>query len=400
VDQPIQTTGIQRAAEAGQKVVNLALQGGGSHGAFTWGVLDRLLEEEKLQFEGITGTSAGAVNAVVLADGLAAGGREGAREALRRYWQKVSTLSSRGPLAPSVIDKANPDFGLEHSLGFIFLEPMTYFTSPYQINPFNYNPFKDLLAEAIDFERVRRQTAVELFLCATDVQTAKVKIFPGKDAGVEHVLASTCLPLLMQAVEVDGEFYWDGSYAGNPAIFPLVYECEARDILMVHITPAERPGVPTTSPAIMNRMQEISFNTALIREMRTIAFLNKLIDDGRMGGGKRMLVHLIEAEDLIRGFSWSSRLNSDWDFLQHLHKMGRARADQWLAANFDRIGIESSVDLQEKYFGSCDASVTRATAIRFGRSLGKIFLNAPCCLTLRHAAALPKFLTLRFRKTS
>jgi NTE family protein len=350
VDQPIQTTGIQRAAEAGQKVVNLALQGGGSHGAFTWGVLDRLLEEEKLQFEGVTGTSAGAVNAVVLADGLAAGGREGARQALRVYWQKVSTLSSRGPLAPSVIDEANPDFGLEHSLGFIFLEPMTYFTSPYQMNPFNYNPFKDLLAEAIDFERVRRQTAVKLFLCATDVQTAKVKIFPGKDVGVEHVLASTCLPLLMQAVEVDGEFYWDGSYAGNPAIFPLVYECEARDILMVHITPAERPGVPTTSPAIMNRMQEISFNTALIREMRTIAFLNKLIDDGRMGGGKRMLVHLIEAEDLIRGFSWSSRLNSDWDFLQHLHKMGRARADQWLAANFDRIGIESSVDLQEKYF--------------------------------------------------
>ena len=182
------------------------------------------------------------------------------------------------------------------------------------------------------------------------MQTAKVKVFPGKDIGVEHVLASTCLPLLMQAVEVDGEHYWDGSYAGNPAIFPLVYECQARDILMVHITPAERPGVPTTSPAIMNRMQEISFNTALIREMRTIAFLNRLIDDGRMGGGKRMLVHLIEAEDLIRGFSWSSRLNSDWKLLQHLHEMGRARADQWLAANFDRIGIESSIDLQEKYF--------------------------------------------------
>jgi len=154
----------------------------------------------------------------------------------------------------------------------------------------------------------------------------------------------------MQAVEVDGEFYWDGGYSGNPAVFPLLYDCETPDILMVHITPAERPGVPITSPAIMNRMQEISFNTALIREMRTIAYLNKQIEDGKMGGGKRMLVHLIEAEDLIRGFSWSSRLNSDWDFLLHLHEMGRMRADQWLAANFDRIGQDSTVDLYEKYF--------------------------------------------------
>jgi NTE family protein len=330
--------------------VNLALQGGGSHGAFTWGVLDRLLEEETLHFEGITGTSAGAVNAVVLADGLAAGGREGARDALRVYWQKVSALSARGIFKPSLFDKGSADFGLEHSLGFWFLEPMTYFASPYQMNPFNYNPFKDLLAEAINFERVRQQTEVKLFLCATDVQTAKAKIFSGKELRVEHVLASTCLPLLMQAVEVDGEYYWDGSYAGNPAIYPLVYQCETRDVLMVHITPAERPGVPTTSPAIMNRMQEVSFNTSLIREMRTIASYNKLIEQGRMDGGRRMLVHVIEAEEFIRAFSWSSRLNADWDFLLHLHSMGRAQAGQWLEANFDRLGIESTVDLDTKYF--------------------------------------------------
>jgi NTE family protein len=153
----------------------------------------------------------------------------------------------------------------------------------------------------------------------------------------------------MQAVEIGGEFYWDGAYSGNPALFPLPYDCETPDILMVHITPAERPGVPTTSPAIMNRMQEISFNTALIREMRTIAYLNKQIDDGRLGG-RRLLVHLIEAEDLIRGFSWSSRLNSDWKFQLHLHEMGRRHADEWLAANFDRIGRESTVDLYQKYF--------------------------------------------------
>src|ERR1700722_9551322 len=349
IEQNPTTIPSKTKSSSGRKIVNLALQGGGSHGAFTWGVLDRLLEESRLDFEGVAGTSAGAVNAVVLADGLAAGGREAAREALRDYWKKVSTLSSRGPFAPSFIDRANPDYGLEHSFGFMFLE-MTYFASPYQTNPLNLNPLKELMTRAINFERVRQQTVVKLYLSATDVQTAKVKIFEGKELDVPRLLASTCLPLLMQAIEVDGEFYWDGSYAGNPAIFPLIYNCDARDILMVHITPAERPGVPTTSLSIMNRMQEISFNTALIREMRTIAFLNKQIEDGKLGAGKRMLVHLIEAEDLIRGFSWSSRLNSDWDFLLHLREMGRMRADQWLAANFDRIGQDSTVDLYEKYF--------------------------------------------------
>ncbi len=335
---------------AGQKVVNLVLQGGGSHGAFTWGVLDRLLEEERLAFDGITGTSAGAVNAVVMADGLAAGGREAARKALRIYWEKVSALASGGVFKPSVFDKANPNFGLEHSPGYLFMESMTYFASPYQMNPFNYNPLKDLLAETIDFERVRRQQELKLFVCATDVQTTKIKVFERKALGVEHVLASTCLPLMMQAVEVDGEYYWDGSFTGNPAIFPLLFECEARDIIMAHITPAARPGVPTTSPAIINRMQEISFNTSLIREMRTLTYLSEQIDGGKMTGIKRMLVHLIEAEDLIRVLSWSSRLNGDWDFLMHLFDKGRYRADQWLKSNFEHLGVQSTVNLRGKYF--------------------------------------------------
>jgi len=338
------------AATAGQKVVNLALQGGGSHGAFAWGVLDRLLEEKSLRFEGITATSAGAVNAVVLADGLAAGGREEAKKALRAYWRKVSDLASRGVFQPSAFDKVNPDFGLEHSPGYLFMESMTYYASPYQMNPFNFNPLRDLLAEAINFERVRRQQIVKLFVSATNVQTAKVEIFEGKDLDVEHVLASTCLPLMMQAVEVAGEYYWDGSFTGNPAIFPLLFECAARDVIMVHITPAERPGVPTTSPAIMNRMQEIGFNTSLIREMRTLAYLTEQIDNGKMTGIKRMLVHLVEAEDLIRVLSWSSRLNGDWDFLMHLFNKGRDRADRWLKQNFDRVGVESTVNLREKYF--------------------------------------------------
>jgi NTE family protein len=350
VDTPAPAAGTGAVKIADQKVVNLALQGGGSHGAFTWGVLDRLLEEERLSFEGITATSAGAVNAVVLADGLAAGGREGAREALRRYWKKISEAAARGIFSTSPWDKVNPNFGLEHSPGYLFMESLTYFASPYQMNPLNFNPLRDLLAESIDFERVRRQQMVKLFLSATNVETAKVKIFEGKDVGVEHVLASACLPLMMHAVEIDGHHYWDGSFTGNPALFPLLFNCESPDMMMIHITPADRPGVPTTSPSIMNRMQEISFNTSLIREMRVIAYLTGLIDSGKFEGGKRVLVHLIEAEDLIRTLSWSSRLNGDWGFLTHLHEMGRTRADKWLAANLDRIGVASTVDLYAKYF--------------------------------------------------
>jgi NTE family protein len=350
VETPAGASGSAPAQAADQKVINLALQGGGSHGAFTWGVLDRLLEEERLSFEGVSATSAGAVNAVVLADGFAAGGRDEAKKALRRYWRKVADIASRSIFKPSPFDQANRSYGLEHSPGYLFMESLTYYASPYQMNPFNINPLRDLLAETIDFDRVRQQQAIKLFLSATDVETAKLKIFEGKDVGVDHVLASACLPLMMQAVEIDGRHYWDGSFTSNPALFPLLFNCESADILMVHITPAERPGVPTTSPSIMNRMQEISFNNSLIREMRTIAYLGGLIDAGQVEGVKRILIHLVEAEDLIRKLSWSSRLNGDWNFLTRLHEMGRRRADKWLTESFDRVGVESTVDLYAKYF--------------------------------------------------
>jgi NTE family protein len=334
---------------AGQKVVSLALQGGGTHGAFGWGVLDRLLEEERLRLEAITASSAGAVNAVVLTNGLLAGGGEGARQALRAFWRELSEGAQSSVFRTSLLDKANPTHGLEHSPGYLFMEALTYFASPYQLNPFNLNPFKTLVERHVDFERIRKQRAIKLFLSATNVRTAKVKVFDATELTVNHVLAATCLPLMMHAVELDGEFYWDGGYSGNPAIFPIVYECEHRDILLVHTTPAERKDVPRTSPAIMNRMQEISFNTALIREMRTVAFLNRRIEQGK-AEGKRMLVHVIEAEDLTRDFTASSRLNGDWDFLTFLFDNGRKRADAWLRENFDRIGVNSTVDLEEKYF--------------------------------------------------
>jgi len=332
------------------KIVNLALQGGGSHGAFTWGVLDRLLEEDRVSFEGITASSAGAVNAVVLAHGLASGGREEARQALKLFWQRWSKTASNAMLQPSLIDRASGKFGLENSPGYLFMDALSYFTSPYLYNPLNHNPLRNLLEDAIDFERLRQQSAVKLFLCATNVRTGKVKVFKAEELSPNHVLASTCLPLLMHAVEIDGECYWDGGFSGNPAVFPLIYGCEARDVVMVHLTPAERPEVPVTSHAIMNRMQEIGFNAALIREMRAVAFVTKLIDEGRLTDGKRMLIHVIEAEDVIRQFPGSSRLNNDWEFLSHLYEIGRARAGKWLAANFKRLGVESTVDLEEKYF--------------------------------------------------
>ena len=344
------TAGPAAENSAGTKVINLALQGGGTHGAFTWGVLDRLLEDERIEFEGISATSAGAVNAVVMADGLVRGGRLGAREALKNFWRKLSDSASHGFFQPSFLDRIDPQRGFDHSPAFMFAESLTLYLSPYQLNPFNYNPMKNLLNDNVDFDGVRQRSNLKLFICATDVRTSKVKVFDRESLHIDHVLASTCLPLVTQAVEIDGEFYWDGGYAGNPAIFPLVYQCDSRDILMVHITPAERTNVPKTSFAIMNRMQEISFNTALIREMRAVALVNKRIEEGKIIDGKVVLVHVIEAEDLVRQFTASSRLNSDWDFLIELFNSGRDRADAWLKANFERVGVESSVDLFTKYF--------------------------------------------------
>jgi NTE family protein len=334
---------------AGQKLINLALQGGGSHGAFTWGVLDRLLEDERIGFDGVTATSAGAVNAVLLADGLAAGGREGAREIMRTFWKKMSDTTSASIIAPSFLDKFNPNFGLENSPGYVMVDIISRFMSPYQLNPSDANPMRDLLNAVVDFDRVRQQRVVKLFLSATNVRTGKVAVFPNKEITAEHVLASACLPFMMRAPVIDGEAYWDGGFMGNPAIFPVIYGCESADVLLVHLTPTERVELPTNSRAILNRMQEISFNSSLMREMRAVAFVTQMIDDGKLTGGKRMFIHLIEAEDIIRELSGSSKMNAEWKFLMHLFEIGRDRADKWIAANYDRIGAETTVDLKARY---------------------------------------------------
>jgi NTE family protein len=334
---------------AGQKSINLALQGVGSHGAFTWGVLDRLLEEERLGFDGISATSAGAVNAAVLVYGMAVGGREGAKRALDRYWRRLSEMTSASIFQPSFLDKMYGNFGLDHSPGYVFTDGFSQIFSPYQLNPMNYNPFKQLLEEVIDFEVLRRQSAVKLFLCATNVRSGKVKVFPCEEIRSDHVVASSCQPLMMHAVAIDGEYYWDGGFMGNPPLFPVIYACEARDIVLVHLTPIERPENPTTPRAILGRMQELTFNSSVMREMRVVAFVTNLIDEGKIVDGKRILVHTIDGEDIIGALPNSSKLNGDWDFLRHLHKIGRERADEWLRSNFDRLGVETTIDLQSKY---------------------------------------------------
>lgn len=346
----VNPSNIRNDPPAGQKLVNLALQGVGTHGAFIWGVLDRLLDDERLALDGISATSAGAVNAVVLAYGLAVGGREGAKSLLDRYWRRLSELASAGIFRASLFDKMYGNFGLDHSPGFVFTDMLSQIFAPYQLNPLNYNPFKKLLEEVIDFDVLRRQSPVKLFLCATNVRSGKVKIFRSDELCSDHVVASSCQPLLMHAVEIDGEYYWDGGFMGNPALFPVMYACEARDIVLVHLTPTERAERPITSPAILGRMQEIAFNSSVMREMRVVAFVTQLIDDGKIVDGKRMLIHTIDGEDIIAGLSNSSKLNGDWDFLHYLYKIGRERADEWLKSNFDRIGVESTIDLRSKYF--------------------------------------------------
>jgi NTE family protein len=339
----------ENAPMAGEKIVNLAMQGSGSHGAFIWGVLDRILEDGRLAFDGVTATSAGAVNAVVLADGLARGGRDGARQQLRSFWETMSKAAAKSVIAPSPIDQLNPTFGLEHTPAYLWNEMITRVMSPYELNPSDANPLRDLFNATIDFERVRRQKTVKVFLCATNVRTSKVKVFAREELTAEHVLASGCMPIKMRAPEIDGEHYWDGGFMGNPAIFPVIYNCDAPDVVMVHLTPFERTENPTTSPAIIARMQEIIFNSSLMREMRAIAFVTKLIDEGKMAGGKRMYMHLIDAEDVIRPLSGSSPANGTWKFLSYLFDIGRERANQWLSAHYGQLGKETTVDMQEKY---------------------------------------------------
>jgi NTE family protein len=333
------------------KKVNLALQGGGAHGAIAWGVLDRLLEDDRIAVEGISGASAGAVNAAALAYGLFRGGRAAARETLDHLWDELASAGAVfSPFRASPFDDA------DDSIAYRMFDIFTRVYSPYQFNPFNFNPLKDVLARVIDFDALSGCTKTKLYLSATNVRTGKVHIFRTKEASIEAVLASTCLPFLFKAVEIGGEAYWDGGYMGNPVLFPFFYEAETSDVLIVHINPLTRDKAPVTAPDILNRINEISFNSSLLREFRAIAFVEKLLEDGWIKDEyrdrlRKIRVHSIRSDRPLEEFSVASKFNLDRRFLKTLKARGRAIAEGWLSENFDSIGVKSSANIREMFDG-------------------------------------------------
>jgi NTE family protein len=334
-----------------EKTINLALQGGGAHGAFTWGVLDRLLEDGRIAIDGISATSAGAINAALLAQGLMAGGPEGARQQLHAFWQDISEQSSHVLSFLGLFDGFSPGWNRDWSPGHLWFDLASRLLSPYQLNPFGYNPLRELLQRTIDVDRIRACDTVKLFISATNVETGKIRVFDHRELTVDAILASACLPQVFHAVEIDGQYYWDGGYMGNPAMFPLIYNCDCRDIVIIRINPIVRRGLPQTGRDIVNRLNEITFNSSLMREMRAIAFVTRLIDDGKIAPGemKRMLIHMIEADELMVEYGVASKLNPDWQFLCHLRDVGRARAERWIKATIGRLGVESTIDIAEEF---------------------------------------------------
>ncbi len=334
--------------------INLALQGGGSHGAFTWGVLDRLMRDGRIFIDGISGTSAGAMNGVVFTDGFIKGGRQGAIDSLHTFWKEVSAralMSSGHAKMPWFTPGDDKSWNVDNSPPFMMADFITRMFSPYQTNPLDLNPLRDILSEQVDFAALRRRKDIKLFVAATNVRTCKLKVFRTEDMYVEALLASACLPLVFQAVEFQGEFYWDGGYLANPAIAPLIHDCVSKDVLIVQINPMNRPEVPKSTREILNRINEVSFNSTLAREMSGIATISNLIGEGKLHDTPfhRVNFHMITAEAEMSGLGAASKSNADWKFLTYLYELGVSTTDKWLEENFDRIGVESTLDMVRAY---------------------------------------------------
>jgi NTE family protein len=333
------------------KKVNLALQGGGAHGAFTWGILDHLLEDERIDIEGISGTSAGAMNAVMLADGLARGGPQEARKRLAAFWRAASIDGNLPDLQRSVIDRLFSFTPYEGSPAQAWFNAVSRYMSPYDLNPLNINPLRDLIERFVDFEAVRACREISLFISATNVHTGRLRIFPQDKVTADVVMASACLPFLFRAVEIDGVPYWDGGYMGNPAIFPFFGATQTEDVLVVQINPVERVATPSTHTEIMNRVNEITFNSSLLAEFRAIDFVTRMIDQGRLPHGtapgeyRRINVHRIALDSTFGKLTAESKLSSDFDFFEMLFKGGRDAAQNFLSEHFADIGVRSTVDL-------------------------------------------------------
>jgi NTE family protein len=329
----------------GPILVDLALQGGGAHGAFTWGVLDRLLEEPWLKIEGISGTSAGAMNAAVLAQGLASGGVEGAKTALAQFWRRVSEAALISPFRRSPLDMLLGRWTLDTSPIFLTLDLMARIFSPYDLNPHGANPLREILARSIDFRHLA-EAPVKLFVTATNVHSGQGRVFRNAELTPEVLLASACLPTLFQAVEIDGEAYWDGGYAGNPTITPLIRECQSSDTILVQVNPVDRPGTPRTARDIVNRLNEVSFNATLLKELRMMAVLREVADPGSSEGARwaEMRIHRI-ASATVAELGYSSKLNAEWEFLCMLRNEGRRSAEAFLASHAADLGTRSTLDL-------------------------------------------------------
>jgi NTE family protein len=342
------------AAPTNRKKINLALQGGGAHGAFTWGVLDHLLADGRLVIEGISGASAGAINAVMLADGLARGGPDEARKRLADFWRGASVDGNLPHVQRAVIDRLFSFSPFEGSPVQAWLDVLSQFVSPYDVNPLNINPLKDLIERFVDFDALHRSTEPQLFISATNVQTGRLRVFAGAKVTADVVMASACLPTLFRAVEIDGVPYWDGGYMGNPAIFPFFRTTETEDVLVVQINPRLRRISPTSSQEIMNRLNEITFNSSLLAEFRAIDFVRRLIDQGRLPRGtgpgeyRRVNVHRIALDEAFRKLTAASKLNSDYDFFVMLRNGGRRAARNFLDAHFDDLGRDGTIDLRSE----------------------------------------------------
>jgi NTE family protein len=347
--------GDKSGAPKGKKRINLALQGGGAHGAFTWGVLDHLLKDGRLTIEGISGTSAGAVNAVMLADGLKRGGPEEARKRLADFWRAASLGGELPPLQRAVTDRLFSLLPGEGSPTFDWLNAWSKYLSPYDLNPLNINPLKDLVERFVDFEGLRAD-ARQIFIAATNVQTGRLHIFPHDKISAEAVMASACLPAVFRAVEIDGVPYWDGGYLGNPVLYPFFRSTDSEDVLVVQINPLVRKKVPTSTRDIVARVNEITFNSSLMGELRAIEFVNRLIEQGRLPHGtgpneyRHIKVHRIVLEGLGERFSSATKARNDYESFELLRKLGQRSARRFLDAHFDDIGVRSSIDLQAEVY--------------------------------------------------
>ena len=340
-----------RRQRGGPILVDLALQGGGSHGAFTWGVLDRLLEEPGLRFDGISGTSAGAMNAAVMASGLMQGGPEGARGALEGFWKRVSDAARMSPLRRGPIEILTGNWTLDYSPVFAAVEFAAQVFSPYDSSLGGSNPLSKILAESVDFAHLV-ESPVKVFVTATNVHTGQGRVFRNAELTPDVLMASACLPTMFQAVEIDGEPYWDGGYAGNPSMAPLVRECSASDTILVQINPIVRPGTPRTAREIQNRLNEISFNATLLKELKAGALLRQVADPGTGEGAAwaNMRVHRISSEILLE-LGYSSKMLTEWAFFTMLRDEGRKSADAFLAEHKRDLGVRSSLDLDEMLEG-------------------------------------------------